>query len=335
MSDFGESMRAAFGQNRVRRNVALGPFTTFRVGGPADWLFESRTSDEIVAALGLAAAAAVPVTMIGGGSNVLVSDAGVRGLVIRTRGGEIRQIDEGRVGADAAVSINGLVRWTINHGCAGLEAWAGTPGTVGGAIVGNAHFGGRLIDELVTAVRLVSRDGVVAEVPHGDLAFAYDRSRLQRSGEVLLSAIFRVSRGEPGALRARARESLAFRKRTQPLDTHNAGCVFQNPDPVRDRVPEGVPPAAGALIDRAGLKGASIGGARVSPAHGNFIVNAGTATAGDIRQLIERCQAVVRERFGVELREEIVYLGEWQGGTGRRGRMGGTSDDERRPWRNC
>ena len=311
MSDFGESMRAAFGRDRIRRDAPLGPFTTFRVGGPADWLFESRTSDEIVTALGLAAAAGVPVTMIGGGSNVLVSDAGVRGLVIRTRGGEIHQSGEDRLAADAAVSINGLVRWTINHGCAGLEAWAGTPGSVGGAIVGNAHFGGRPIDELVTAVRLTSRDGVIADVPHGDLAFAYDRSRLQRSGEVLLSATFRVSRGEPGALRARARESLAFRKRTQPLDTHNAGCVFQNPDPRRDRVPDGVPPAAGALVDRAGLKGASIGGARVSPAHGNFIVNEGTATAGDIRRLIGHCREVVNERFGVELREEIVYLGEW------------------------
>ena len=311
MSDFGESMRAAFGRDRIRRDAPLGPFTTFRVGGPADWLFESRTSDEIVTALGLAAAAGVPVTMLGGGSNVLVSDAGVRGLVIRTRGGDIRQPDEDRVAADAAVSINGLVRWTINHGCAGLEAWAGTPGTVGGAIVGNAHFGGRLIDERVTAVRLTSSDGIIAEVPHGDLAFAYDRSRLQRTGEVLLSATFRVSRGEPGALRARARESLAFRKRTQPLDTHNAGCVFQNPDPSRDRVPDGVPPAAGALVDRAGLKGVSIGGARVSPAHGNFIVNEGTATAGDIRRLIGRCRDVVKERFGVELREEIVYLGDW------------------------
>jgi UDP-N-acetylmuramate dehydrogenase len=311
VNDFGESMRAAFGADRVRRDVPLGPFTTFRVGGPADWYFESRSGDEIVTALGLAAAAGVPVTMIGGGSNVLVSDAGVRGLVIRTRGGDIHQLGEDRVSADAAVTINGFVRWTINHGCAGLEAWAGTPGTVGGAIFGNAHFSGRSIDELVSAVRLASREGVAADVPHSELAFAYDRSRLQRTGEVLLSAIFRVSRGEPGALRARARESLAFRKRTQPLDTHNAGCVFQNPDPVRDRVPEGVPPAAGALVDRAGLKGAAIGGARVSPAHGNFIVNEGTATAGEIRRLIDRCRQVVRDRFGVELREEIVYLGDW------------------------
>ena len=146
----------------MRTGVSLAPFTTFRVGGPADWFVETRGSDEIVAALTIAHAMQVPVTLLGGGSNVLVSDAGVRGLVIRTRGGEVQQIDEDRVRADAAVSINGLVRWTISHGCAGLEAWAGTPGTVGGAIFGNAHFGGRLIGDLV-----VRRPAGVAR-RHGD-----------------------------------------------------------------------------------------------------------------------------------------------------------------------
>jgi len=118
-----------------------------------------------------------------------------------------------------------------------------------------------------------------------------------------------VSPGEPASLRATARASLAFRKRTQPLDTPSAGCIFQNPESGRDQVPEGMPWSAGALVDRAGLKGVSIGGARVSATHGNFIVNDGEATASDIRQLIDRCRTIVRERFGVELREEIVYVG--------------------------
>ena len=118
--------------------------------------------------------------------------------------------------------------------------------------------------------------------------------------------------GEPAALRATARASLAFRKRTQPLDTPSAGCVFQNPEPGRDTVPDGIPWSAGALVDRAGLKGAALGGARVSPTHGNFIVNDGRATAADIKRLIEQCRTAVRERFGVELREEIVYLGEFE-----------------------
>jgi UDP-N-acetylmuramate dehydrogenase len=311
VTGFAAAAQAAFGAGRVRANAGLASMTTFRVGGPADWLIETRTSDEIVTALTLARDASLPVTMLGGGSNVLISDAGVRGLVIRTRGGGVRAIDAGHVRADAALTINGLVRWAITHGCAGLETWAGTPGTVGGAIFGNAHFGGRLIGDLVEEVHLTTRDGVTRDVPATAMAFGYDRSRLQDSGEILLSAVFRVAIGEPGDLRATARASLAFRKRTQPLDTPSAGCVFQNPERGRDVVPDGIPWSAGALVDRAGMKGAVLGGARVSPTHGNFIVNDGHATAADIRTLIERCRMAVRDRFGVELREEIVYLGEF------------------------
>jgi UDP-N-acetylmuramate dehydrogenase len=302
-------MDSALGAGRVSTGAPLAPLTTFRVGGPAQWLIETRNSEEIETALSIARAAGVPVTILGGGSNVLVADSGVRGLVIRTRGGDVRAIDAGRIRADAAVTVNGLVRWTINHGRAGLEAWAGTPGTVGGAIFGNAHFAGQPIGDLVISVRLVAPDGARADIPASAMAFGYDRSRLQESREVLLSADFRVSAGEPAALRAVARESLAFRKRTQPLDTPSAGCVFQNPQRGRDIVPDGMPWSAGALIDRAGLKGAAVGGARVSSTHGNFIVNEVAATAGDIKRLIERCKTAVRDRFGVELQEEIVYLG--------------------------
>jgi len=308
--DFASAMRAAFGEARVRANVPLAPLTTFRVGGPAEWLLETRTSGEIVAALRMAHQHGVPVTLLGGGSNVLVADSGIPGLVIRPRGGEIVKLDERRVRADAATTINGLVRWTIVHGCAGLEAWAGTPGTVGGAIFGNAHFAGRLIGDLVESARLATRDGRIIEAARDDMAFGYDESRLQGTGEILLSADFAVTPGDPAALRRTARESLAFRKRTQPLETPSAGCIFQNPQRGRDVVPDGIPWSAGALVDRAGLKGTAIGGARVSPAHGNFIVNDGAATARDIRALVERCRTDVRNRFGVDLREEIVYLGD-------------------------
>jgi UDP-N-acetylmuramate dehydrogenase len=308
---FDEALAEAFGPERVRRHAALAPLTTFRVGGPADWLVEPRTSDEILTALRLARAAGVAVSVLGGGSNVLVSDAGVRGLVIRPSGGEVRRLDESAIRADAAVSVNRLVRWTITHACAGLEAWAGTPGTIGGAVFGNAHFSGRLISELVREVRLATRDGVVKDVPQSEMAFAYDRSRLAETGEIVLSVVFEVTEGEPSALRRHARESLAYRRQTQPLESSSAGCVFQNPDPNRDRLPEGVPWSAGALVDLAGLKGLAVGGARVSARHANFIVNEGTATAQDIRALITRCRGAVRDAFGVDLREEVVLLGSW------------------------
>ena len=251
----------------------------------------------------------LPVTVLGGGSNVLIADAGLRGLVIRMHGGEVMRLDSRHIRADGGVTINGLVRWTISHGVAGLEAWAGTPGTVGGAIHGNAHFRGRLISELIERVTLATLDGRIMDVPVADMEFGYDYSRLHRTHEVVISADFRVTDGVPDELRAIARESLAFRKRTQPLESASAGCIFQNPDPARDVVPDGIPWSAGALVDRAGLKAARAGRARVSTTHANFIVNEGGASAGDIRDLVERCKRDVRSLFGVGLREEIVYLG--------------------------
>ena len=310
MSDVGARLREAFGEARLRRDAALAPLTTFKVGGPADWLLDAHGSEDLRLAVGIARAAAIPVTILGGGSNVLVADGGIRGLVIRVHGGEVTAQGPAAVRADAGVTINGLVRWTINHGVAGLEAWAGTPGTVGGAVFGNAHFRGRLISELVERVMLVTETGDLADVPAGEMEFGYDFSRLHRTREIVVSADFRSGTGEPAALRAIARESLAFRKRTQPLESSSAGCIFQNPDPARDVVPQGIPPSAGALVDRAGLKGAREGAARVSPTHANFIVNEGGATARDIRALIRRCQSEVHARFGVTLREEIVYLGD-------------------------
>ena len=299
----------AFGDGRLASEAPLAPLTTFKVGGPAEWLLETRSSEEITKALSIAHANGVRVTLLGGGSNVLVGDRGVRGLVIRPRGGHIEQLDADHVRADAATTINGLVRWTVQRGTAGLEAWAGTPGTIGGAIFGNAHFGGRLIGELVESVRIACADGSTRDVPRDEMDFGYDRSRLQKTGEVLLSAVFRVSSGDPAALRDVARQSLAYRKKTQPLDTPSAGCIFQNPE--RKDVPPDIPASAGALVDRAGLKGVARGDARVSPTHGNFIVNEGRATAADIRGLIDLCRSRVSERFGVALQEEIVYLGDF------------------------
>ena len=308
---FPASLISEFGPDRVRSDVPLAPFTTFKVGGPADWLIETRSADETVAALRLATESRVPVSILGGGSNLLIGDRGVRGLVIRPSGARIDSPGDGLVRAEAGATINGLVRWTINHGLAGLEAWAGTPGTVGGGIFGNAHYAGRLLGELVDGVRVASPDGAVRDLRQHQMEFGYDRSRLQRTHEVVLWAVFRVGRGEPARLRQTARASLAHRKRTQPLDVPSAGCVFQNPDPAAVRLPAQGPPSAGALVDRAGQKGTRIGAAYVSPTHANFIINEGGASARDIRALIDQCRAAVKEKFGVELKEEIVYLGEF------------------------
>lgn len=308
---FGDELASVFGSARVRASAPLAGVTTFKVGGPAEWLVELRGSAELLRALELARGAGVPVLVLGGGSNVLVGDRGVRGLVIRIRGGDVAQIRDDLIRADAGVTINGLVRWTITRGLAGLEIWAGMPGTVGGAVFGNAHFQGRLIGDEIETVGLVSPGGALISVPAGAMEFGYDYSRLHRTHEVVVWSDFRVGRGEPARLREVARQSLRFRKHTQPLDLPSAGCVFQNPDPDRDRVAPGVPASAGALLEAAGLKGARRGGALVSPTHANFIVNTGGATAADVRALIERCRRTVQDRFGVTLREEVVYVGDF------------------------
>jgi UDP-N-acetylmuramate dehydrogenase len=311
VSGAGSPLSQRFG-DRLRRDVPLAAMTTFKVGGPAELFLETTTEEELLTAIRIAHAAGIRITMLGGGSNVLIADRGIRGLVIRPRGGGVTPIGDRLVRADAAVTINGLVRWTINRGFAGLEAWAGTPGTVGGAIYGNAHWKSTNIGDLVESVRLVKRDGTLLQAPADRMEFDYDYSRLKRTGEIVLWVAFRVTAGaDPGALRPVARQSLAFRKRTQPLESPSAGCIFMNPDKVHDRVPDGIPPSAGALVDRAGLKGAINNGARVSPTHANFIINDGSASAADIRALIERCRSAVQDQFGVALRNEIIYLGEF------------------------
>ena len=303
---------AALG-DRWQADAPLAPLTTFKVGGPAEFLADISSEAELRALVREASDAGIPVTPLGGGSNVLVADEGIRGVVVRLRLTDIERVDRETVRAGAGVTINGLVRWTIGRGLAGLEAWAGTPGTVGGAIRGNAHWGGQDIATRVRSVTLAARDGSIVDVPGDQMGFAYDRSRIIDTGEIVVAASFVVAEGNVEELRARARASLHYRKQTQPLAMPSAGCIFQNPSP-DDAVPADIPRSAGALIDRAGLKGLRIGGARISERHANFIVNDGGATADDIRQLIERARDEVRRRFGVELRDEVVCLGTFRHG---------------------
>ena len=307
----GEALVAVFGTSRVGHRVPLAPLTTFRTGGEADWFVETRSSAEVVRAIGLGADLNLQVTLLGGGSNVLVGERGVRGLVLRIWHGTIALAQPGTVRAHGGVTLNGLVRWTVNRGWAGLERWAGTPGTVGGGLHGNAHFQGNLLGAHLLRAGVVDRQGREHTVNGTEMEFGYDASRLQRTGEAVVWAEFGVTEAEPAALRARARESLTYRKRTQPLAAPSAGCIFRNPDPMADRIPDGVPSSAGALVDRAGLKGRSVGRAVVSPVHGNFVVSDGDAAPSDIRRLVELCRTEVHDRFGIVLQDEIVYLGEF------------------------
>jgi UDP-N-acetylmuramate dehydrogenase len=300
-----------------RRNVPLAGFTTFGIGGPADLLLDVHAEEEVVATCARLRSEGQSLTFLGGGSNVLVGDLGVRGAVLRFHGGAVSRPGADLVRVEAGVTVNGLVRWCIAHGLGGFEAWAGTPGTLGGAVYGNAHFHGRLMSEVVARASLLDRSGETRVEAASRLGFGYDASRLQTTGEALLWVEIRVHEADPAELRKTARESLTFRKRTQPLALPSAGCIFQNPEKERHLLPAGIPCSAGALIDRVGLKGERRGAARISPVHANFFVNEGGATAADVCALIQEAKRRVHESFGIELREEIVRLGEFPTERGR------------------
>ena len=306
-----ETLSKVTGRERVQSNWPLAPYTTFKVGGQADFFVETRSEKEIVAVHQIANQLKLPITMLGGGSNVLIGDGGIRGLVVRARHGEISRQTAETVRASAGVTLNGLVRWMVRRGMSGIEAWAGTPGTVGGAVAGNAHFSGRLLSERIQDVGLLTKDGREERVSVLDMDFAYDSSRVQATKEIILWTEFRTREANKNELLEVARSSLQYRKSTQPLAEPSAGCVFKNPIITDNDKASGVPCSAGALIDAAGLKGCVEGAVRVSERHANFFVTRPSARASDVKVLMERCQQTVKQRFNLELVPEIALLGDF------------------------
>lgn len=284
----------------VQRDVPLRDYTSFRIGGPADLLVVARTVDELASAVTLAHESGVPWWVLGGGSNVLISDAGVRGLTIVNRCRAIRIDKGGTVWAESGALLARLARETIQAGLAGLEWAVSVPGTVGGAVVGNAGAHGGCVADCLSSVELLHPSGWRGVWPAAELELGYRSSRLKtgRLAGVVLSAEFRLIPAPVETLRRRASGYLAYRRRTQPI-VASAGSIFRNPPG----------DYAGRLIEAAGLKGTREGGAQFSTVHANFIVNLGGATARDVLCLIERAQRAVKERFGVTLEPEILFIG--------------------------
>jgi UDP-N-acetylmuramate dehydrogenase len=287
----------------LQHDVHLGPLTTLRVGGPADRLVLARDREELLAALRLARDAAVPCFVLGNGSDLVVADAGVRGLVVRNRARSV-SIEEARVHADAGAAMAMLVRRTVSGALAGLEFGISIPGTLGGAVWANAGAHGNEMANVVTRVEAWDpRDDRELALSASDCAFAYRESRFKHSGEVVLGADLELRPGDSAAAARLVAEHQAQRQATQPLADQNAGSVFRNP-------PED---HAGRLIDAAGLKGHRIGSASVSTLHANFIVTDREAMAADVRALAEHVRGVVAERFGITLAYEIEFAGDWSG----------------------
>lgn len=247
----------------------------------------------------VAGRASLPVLVLGGGSNILAGDRGFSGLVVRL-GGEFTAISvEGScIHAGAGASAAALMKAAADSELAGLEFLAGLPGTVGGAVVGNAGAAEAWTGERITAVEVLDPDGGIRAVPAGEIRFSYRDSNLRDT--IVLRASFGLKKGAKNDILEKAKTIMSRRSQSQPLGTFNAGCVFRNPRG----------DSAGRLIDAAGLKGFRFGGAQISEKHANFIINTGTATAADVRSLVSAVRARIRERFGCELELEIRLVGE-------------------------
>ncbi len=303
---FSESFGDAF-----KLNEPLSRYTTAGLGGPADLFVTVYSAAEMVEAVTLARRQHLAFWVLGAGSNVLVSDLGLRGLVIRNRAREVTFRHSGLgviLRAEAGANLSALARQCASRGLNGLTWAAGIPGTVGGAVVGNAGAHGGDVASSLRSATILDEDMRTRDYSAQELKYTYRGSVLKRqhsdegaSGRVVLAADFELVAEAVETLEARIAQINEHRKGTQPPGA-SMGCMFKNP--------EG--DFAGRLIDQAGLKGTRLGGTQVSPVHGNFFVNDQQATAEDVRQLMARVWHVVRDRLGVELEPEVELIGEWR-----------------------
>lgn len=291
----------------VRTEEPLASHTSLRVGGPAEIYVLVRKEEELRAWIGLAQELAIAYRVIGGGTNLLVSDRGIQGLVIENRMRSIRVLEEEMtVVAASGVSLANLGRRLAKEGWGGLEWGSAIPGTVGGAVVNNAGAFGSAVAETIESILLLGAKGEQRELTASQLGFAYRTSVLKGKGSMagtVFSATFHVQKGKSTQLLQRIAEMDEHRRRTQPKEA-SVGSIFKNP------------PAdfAGRMIEAAGLKGETAGRAQISPLHANFFVNLGGARAQDILALIRRAREKVADKFGVLLELEIEPVGEWEPG---------------------
>jgi UDP-N-acetylmuramate dehydrogenase len=307
--------------DRMKRDEPLAKHLNFRIGGPADYFVEVKTVDELKRGIEISNAEGLEYFVLGGGSNTLASDDGFRGIVFKMamRG---HKIDGVYVMAEAGMISASLARATAKAGLEGF-AWAiSLPGTIGGAVRGNAGcFGGEMKDT-VTKVEVL-RDGDIIELAAKDLNFGYRDSSVKHSEDIVLRVHFELKIGDKDALMKKLDDTLAARKESQPLHAGSAGCMFKNFEfegqeeydrlKALGEIPEGMLEvhriSAGWVVDHLDLKGKKIGDAQISGDHGNFIVNLGKATASDIVQLVALVKSRARKVYGIQLQEEVKYLG--------------------------
>ncbi len=298
----------------------LAALTYFKLGGPAEVWLETSDAQVVAQIKAWCQKNQLKLTILGGASNCIVADEGVRGIVLRftNDGVELHPEAENgkrRVLAGAGAKMALLVRKTLDWELTGLEYFLGVPGTLGGAIVNNAHYLADLIGKHVSRVQVVSNTGELIWLPADECEFQYDHSRFQKSGEIVVKVEFLLAPGDPKVSAELVKKATLYRAETQPLGLPSSGCIFQNspntPE-LKALFPQFADKAhvsAGFLIDQAGLKGERVGDIVVSQKHAAFMINQGQGTAADVQALIARVKASVKAKFGVDLREEVFYLG--------------------------
>jgi UDP-N-acetylmuramate dehydrogenase len=305
---------------KIKEKIPLKEYTTFKIGGPARYFFVAKSKEDLKNAILWAKKKKLPFFILGGGSNVLFSDNGFNGLVIKLQNTQY-EIRNTKIVAEAGVPLQKLVLESVKKGLSGLENLAGIPGTLGGAIWGNAGAFGREIGDLVEEVKILQiANGKlqIVNLKKEDCKFGYRESIFKKKNWIILEATLKLKKGKKKEIEEKIKKILRLRKEKQPLEFPSAGSVFKNvpikkvPKKIREKFKEKIKDGflpAGVLIDAVGLKGFQIGGAKISEKHANFIVNVGEAKASDVKELIEKIKKGVKKKFKIQLEEEIKLVG--------------------------
>ena len=306
-----ERVASALAGGSLTRNEPLAPYTTFKIGGPADLLYTAESADDLAHAILTARAAQVPYFVLGLGANVLIADQGVRGLVIRNAASHFSFGDDGRLWVESGAVMARIIPEAVRQGWSGLEHYVGIPSTVGGAIWQNLHFLSpaperertMFIAEVFESAELLTEENERKTVDREYMRFGYDDTIFHHRRDFALAVTFKLDRKDPDVMQRVMQENLSWRGARHPwLEWHpSAGSIFKKI--------EGV--GAGRLVDQCGLKGFHVGDAQISFMHANIMVNLGNATSADVIGLIKHAQGAVKEKFGHELQPEINFVGEF------------------------
>ncbi len=332
-------------KNIFKSNVVLAPYTYFKIGGPADYFFEAKNEDDLIRAVRKANRIKTPFFILGRGSNILISDKGFRGLVIRNLASgakiikKLKQKINPKQESDAhyfpanpkkylrfsdldyqtepfdtevevfsGMSLQSFIQWTFKNKLTGLQWFAGIPGSIGGAIVYNIHGGTKLFADYISEIMVLDKNGRVKKMKKDDIKFDYDFSSIKKEKSLILKANILLSRGEMRRAKFVYQEWFKRKLKIQP-QINCPGSIFKNFSLETAKKIGAPTPSAGWFIDQCGLKGKKIGGVKISEIHANFIVNCGNGKAEDIKNLIKLIKQKVKNKFNLNLEEEIVYVG--------------------------